>query len=66
MNNNQKEICDEFIYIPQFGSGTASLNVNVATSIIINEYNNWKINKNVNNDNNSNNSNNIYNNNDNN
>lgn len=40
LNLKQKELCDMFIYIPQFGTGTASLNVAVATSIILNEYRN--------------------------
>ena len=31
----QKNICDGFLYIPQYGEGTASLNVNVATSIVM-------------------------------
>ena len=38
LNGKQKNLCDKFIYIPQFGAGTASLNVNVATGIILNEY----------------------------
>ena len=38
LNDKQKLICDEFVYIPQYGDGTASLNVNVATSIVLHEY----------------------------
>lgn len=34
----QKGVCDKFVYIPQYGSGTASLNVNVATSLVLNEF----------------------------
>ena len=34
----QKNLCSHFIYIPQFGAGTASLNVNLATSIILYDY----------------------------
>lgn len=32
------EICDFFIYIPQYGGGTASLNVTVAASIVLHHY----------------------------
>jgi len=39
LSSKQKAYCDGFVYIPQYGSGTASLNVNIATSIILNEYN---------------------------
>jgi tRNA G18 (ribose-2'-O)-methylase SpoU len=35
LNNVQRDICDAFVYIPHYGEGTASLNVNVATSIVI-------------------------------
>lgn len=38
LSAKQKSACDKFIYIPQFGSGTASLNVNTATSIIVHRY----------------------------
>lgn len=41
MSDKQKSICDGFIYIPQYGTGTASLNVNVATGIILHQYSNW-------------------------
>lgn len=34
----QKKICDHFLYIPQYGAGTASLNVNLATSIVLYDY----------------------------
>ena len=30
--------CDAFVYIPQFGSGTASLNVTVAASIVFHRF----------------------------
>lgn len=30
--------CDDFVYIPQYGTGTASLNVFVATTIILHHY----------------------------
>ncbi|KAG8373012.1 hypothetical protein BUALT_Bualt12G0126700 [Buddleja alternifolia] len=32
------EICDFFVYIPQYGGGTASLNVTVAASIVLHHY----------------------------
>ena len=38
LNDKQKLICDDFVYIPQYGDGTASLNVNVATSIVLHEF----------------------------
>ena len=37
LNHKQKSYCDRFVYVPQYGSGTASLNVNVATSLVLNE-----------------------------
>jgi tRNA G18 (ribose-2'-O)-methylase SpoU len=39
MSDKQKHICDEFVYISQYGNGTASLNVNVSVSIVLHEYN---------------------------
>ena len=41
MSIYQKEVSDSFIYIPQYGSGTASLNVYVATTLILHRYNLW-------------------------
>lgn len=38
MNERQKAMCDYFVYIPQFGTGTASLNVNVAASIVMHHF----------------------------
>jgi len=35
INITGKKVCDGFVFIPQYGNGTASLNVNVATSISI-------------------------------
>ncbi|KAK9084052.1 hypothetical protein Scep_030523 [Stephania cephalantha] len=35
------EICDFFVYIPQYGSGTASLNVTVAASIVLHHFGVW-------------------------
>jgi len=34
----QKKICDGFVYIKQYGVGTASLNVAVASSIVMHEF----------------------------
>ncbi|CAL1397036.1 unnamed protein product [Linum trigynum] len=35
------EICDFFVYIPQYGCGTASLNVTVAASIVLHNFGVW-------------------------
>mmetsp|Transcript_4897 Transcript_4897/g.6342 ORF Transcript_4897/g.6342 Transcript_4897/m.6342 type:complete len:169 (+) Transcript_4897:79-585(+) len=35
MNKGQLDICDEFVIIPQYGSGTASLNVSNAAAIVL-------------------------------
>ncbi|KAH7522430.1 hypothetical protein FEM48_Zijuj07G0137600 [Ziziphus jujuba var. spinosa] len=35
------EICDFFVYIPQYGGGTASLNVTVAASIVLHQFGVW-------------------------
>lgn len=41
LSKRQKLISDSFIYIPQYGVGTASLNVYVATTIILHQFNLW-------------------------
>ena len=41
LNVNQKEICDQFIYIPQYSTKTACLNVAVAGSIIMEHFAEW-------------------------
>lgn len=41
MNAAQVAICDDFVYIPQYGGGTASLNVTVAASIILHTFALW-------------------------
>lgn len=41
LSKRQKEISDSYIYIPQYGVGTASLNVYVATTIILHRFNLW-------------------------
>ncbi|CAN1300713.1 hypothetical protein LINPERPRIM_LOCUS24666 [Linum perenne] len=35
------EICDFFVYIPQYGCGTVSLNVTVAASIVLHHFGVW-------------------------
>lgn len=35
------EFCDYFVYIPQYGCGTASLNVTVAASIVLHHFAVW-------------------------
>ncbi|KAI9919111.1 hypothetical protein PsorP6_011926 [Peronosclerospora sorghi] len=41
LNSAQVAICDEFVYIPQYGGGTASLNVTVAASIVLHSFAVW-------------------------
>lgn len=36
-----KAVCDHFVYIPQYGNGTASLNVSTATAIVLHHYSWW-------------------------
>jgi tRNA(Leu) C34 or U34 (ribose-2'-O)-methylase TrmL len=36
-----KALCDHFVYVPHYGSGTASLNVTVATSIVLHHFGVW-------------------------
>lgn len=36
-----KALCDHFVYIPHYGGGTASLNVTVATSIVLHHFGVW-------------------------
>ena len=38
LNDKQKKLCDEFIYIPQFSNATASLNVAMAATIIFHQW----------------------------
>ena len=37
----QKSLCDHFVYIPQYGNGTASLNVSTATAIVLHHFSWW-------------------------
>jgi SpoU rRNA Methylase family len=41
LSSKQMALCDSFVYIRQFGSGTASLNVAVASSIILHHFALW-------------------------
>ena len=41
LSERQMKLCDSFVYIPQYGVGTASLNVAVAASIILQHYAVW-------------------------
>lgn len=43
MSERQKSFCDSFVYISQYGGGTASLNVTVATSIVLHRYAAWRM-----------------------
>ncbi|EAY96503.1 hypothetical protein OsI_18405 [Oryza sativa Indica Group] len=38
LSQKECEICDFFVYIPQYGGGTASLNVTVAASIVLHHF----------------------------
>lgn len=35
LSAKQKKVCSAFVFIPQVGAGTASLNVHVATSLVL-------------------------------
>jgi tRNA G18 (ribose-2'-O)-methylase SpoU len=37
-----QQVCSSLIRIPQYGDGTASLNVNVAASIVLHQFSTWK------------------------
>ncbi|KAK9824104.1 hypothetical protein WJX72_007761 [[Myrmecia] bisecta] len=41
LSAKQLQLCDSFVYIPQYGAGTASLNVTVAASIILHQFATW-------------------------
>jgi hypothetical protein len=41
LSDSQKRECSAFVYIPQYGPGTASLNVAVAASIVLHHYAIW-------------------------
>lgn len=41
LHENEIKICDDFVYIPHYGNGTASLNVAVAASIVFHQFALW-------------------------
>jgi hypothetical protein len=41
LSPKQMRLCDAFVYIPQHGPGTASLNVTVAASIVLHHFATW-------------------------
>ena len=41
LNQNQIDVCDQFVYIPQYTDKTASLNVAIAGSIIFHHFGLW-------------------------
>lgn len=41
MTDRQMALCDRFVYISQYGAGTASLNVAVAASIVLHQFALW-------------------------
>jgi hypothetical protein len=41
LSEKQVSLCDAFVYIPQYGAGTASLNVTVAASIVLQHFAAW-------------------------
>jgi len=42
VQEKQMKSCDGFVRIPQYGAGTASLNVYVAASIVLHRYHEWQ------------------------
>lgn len=41
LHAREMAVCDEIVYIPHYGAGTASLNVTVASSIIFHHFATW-------------------------
>ena len=41
LHENEIKICDDFVYIPHYGNGTASLNVAGAASIVFHQFALW-------------------------
>lgn len=41
LSASQVRSCDDYIYVPQYGQGIESLNVNVASAIVLNQYTEW-------------------------
>ena len=42
LSKKQMDLCDHLVYIPQHGAGTASLNIVVATSIVLHHFALWR------------------------
>ena len=47
LNNKQRELCEQFVFIQQYSEKTGSLNVAIAASIIFYHFYVWNENKNV-------------------
>lgn len=41
LSEHQAKLCDGFVYIQQYGAGTASLNVSVAAAIVLHHFALW-------------------------
>ena len=41
LSDLQKSLCDHFVYIPQYGNGTASLNVVCAATVVLSIFGSW-------------------------
>ena len=41
LSEQQAKLCDGFVYIQQYGAGTASLNVSVAAAIVLHHFALW-------------------------
>eukprot|EP01068_Selenidium_serpulae_P006665 Selendium_serpulae@DN4471_c0_g1_i1.p2 len=41
LSKAQIAICDEFVYVPQYSTATASLNVSIATAIVLHHFAEW-------------------------
>ena len=41
LSSKQISLCDDFIYIAQYGAGTASLNVSTAAAIVLHHFALW-------------------------
>ena len=41
LSKHQASLCDGFVYIQQYGAGTASLNVSVAAAIVLHHFALW-------------------------
>mmetsp|Transcript_40982 Transcript_40982/g.94900 ORF Transcript_40982/g.94900 Transcript_40982/m.94900 type:complete len:114 (-) Transcript_40982:57-398(-) len=41
MGEQQLQVCDHFVYIPQYSAATASLNVNCSAAIVLEHFARW-------------------------